>query len=212
MTVGCDSGAKNGNKQGVKRDDDLMRDLATLLARGVLGGSIAAHGAQKLLGWFGGPGLEGATGFMHSLGFRPPERYARLSAATEITAGALIVAGALGPVGPAILASVMTTAVGTVHLKNGYWNEKRGFELNTMYALGALLLAVNDSGRISLDQITGIRAKTSPLFGMLAIAGGIAGGIFMLSQRNVGPASQPETRHTSESGTIERSLEKLNMD
>ncbi|MDP9111990.1 MAG: DoxX family protein, partial [Candidatus Eremiobacteraeota bacterium] len=87
----------------MRRDDSSLRDIASLLARGVLGASIAAHGAQKLYGWFDGPGIEGATGFMKSLGFDPPERYARLSSMSEIAAGGLIAAGALGPAGPALL-------------------------------------------------------------------------------------------------------------
>ncbi|MEO9170568.1 MAG: DoxX family protein [Candidatus Baltobacteraceae bacterium] len=189
--------------------DDSMRDLSALLSRATLGAAIAAHGAQKLYGWFDGPGIEGTTGMMGTLGFDPPERYARLSALTEIAAGTLIASGTLGPVGPALLASVMTTAVGSVHLKNGFWNKDQGFELNTMYGLAALLLAANGYGRPSVDQITGLRGKTTPLLGVLAIAGGVGGAVFMLSRRRARPPAeesmkQASSRTPSETGTVER--------
>src|SRR5215469_1201359 len=117
-----------------------LHDAALLLARGVLGASIAAHGAQKLFGWFGGPGPDNAAKMFGSLGFQPPDQMARVASLTEIASGVLIASGAGGPIGPMLLVSVMAAAVGSVHLKNGYWNTNQGFELNTMYALLALLL------------------------------------------------------------------------
>ncbi|MDQ2866474.1 MAG: DoxX family protein [Candidatus Eremiobacteraeota bacterium] len=191
-----------------------MRDVATAAARAVLGASIAAHGTQKLYGWFDGPGIEGATHFMGVLGFHPGERYARLSASTEIAAGVLIATGTLGPVGPALLASVMTTAAGSVHVQNGYFNEKKGFELNTMYALAALLLAANGFGRISVDHAIGLRKRSTPLLGTLGIIGGIAGGLFMLAQRRPqepSSVSAPSNTTQTETGTIDSSYDKATM-
>ena len=49
-----------------------MTDLARLLVRLVVGGLVAGHGAQKLFGWFGGPGPEGTAGMMEQLELRPP--------------------------------------------------------------------------------------------------------------------------------------------
>ncbi len=191
----------------MKHDDDSIRDVALLFARGVLGASIAAHGAQKLFGWFGGPGLEGATGFMKSLGFSDPERAAKAGSVAEISAGTLIATGALGPVGPALLCAVMTTAVATVHWKNGYWNNDQGFELNTMYALAAGLLALNGYGRLSVDRPLGLHERRNSIISILALAGGVAGGIFMASQRNGVLSHQAETkqeppRPAGETGTV----------
>lgn len=184
------------------KHDNGLHDAALLLARTVLGASIAAHGAQKLFGWFGGPGIEGASKMFGGLGFEPPEQMARLASLSELAAGAMIATGAGGPLGPMLLMSVMGVAVGSVHLKNGYFNQNQGFEMNTMYALLALLLAVEDHGRFSIDQLTGARNNMRPAFGWLALAGGIGAAAFVLSKRTP-PASEPQERaSTSEFGTI----------
>lgn len=174
----------------MKREENLMRDAALLTARVALGTSIAAHGAQKMFGWFGGPGREGAAKMFESLGFRPGETQATLASGTEIASGVLIATGTGGPVGPALLASVMTAAAGSVHLKNGFFAAKQGYELNVMYAAGALLLAMEDHGRLSVDELIGLRKREIPAWLRLAAyAGGIAGGLFMLSRRQLEPPS-----------------------
>jgi putative oxidoreductase len=58
-----------------------MRNLAVLLFRLVLGGLLAGHGAQKLFGWFNGPGIEGTSGFMEMLGLKPGRPWAYLAGA-----------------------------------------------------------------------------------------------------------------------------------
>jgi len=185
-----------------------MHDAALLLARGVLGASIAGHGAQKLFGWFGGPGPENAGKLFGSLGFQPPDQMARLASLTEIAAGLLIASGAGGPIGPMLLTSVMATAAGSFHLKNGYWAANQGYELNVMYGLLALLLAVEDHGRYSLDEIVGIRPKTHPGFGWLAFAGGVGAALFMLSRREMQtPQEQPAS--PTEVGTLGEPAENI---
>ncbi len=185
-----------------------MHDAALLLARGVLGASIAAHGAQKMFGWFGGPGPENAAKMFESLGFQPPGEMARMASLTEIAAGLLIATGAGGPLGPMLLTSVMATAVGSVHLKNGYWAQNQGFELNTMYALVALLLAVEDHGRFSLDELLGIRPKTHPAFGWLALMGGVGAAAFILSRRET-EAPQQHAASQTEVGTLGEPAENI---
>lgn len=185
-----------------------MHDAALLLARGVLGASIAAHGAQKLFGWFGGPGPENAGKMMGSLGFQPGDKMARMASITEIAAGALLATGAGGPIGPMLLVSVMGVAVGSVHLKNGYWNQNQGFEMNTMYALLALLLAVEDHGRFSLDEAVGVRRKMHPGFGWLALAGGIGAAAYMLSRRETQPP-QGKSASATEVGTLGEPAENI---
>lgn len=166
----------------MKRDNPVG-DVATLIARVIVGGSIAAHGGQKLFGWFGGPGMKGASGMMQSLGFTPAEKYAQAASSAELASGLLIALGALGPVGPAMLVSVMTTAVGSVHLSKGYWASNGGYELNTMYSALALLLAVHDYGRLSLDEAIGLRDRIPPWLSFVAVAAGIGAGVAMLNQR-----------------------------
>src|SRR5215203_7448847 len=92
---------------------------AGLLAlRLVLGLAMAAHGSQKLFGWFGGHGLAGTGGFFEMLGFKPGRAFAFAAGATEVLSGLLVAAGFLGPVGPALMLSVMIVAAVTVHWKN----------------------------------------------------------------------------------------------
>lgn len=190
----------HGGNDARMRHDNRMHDAALLLARVVVGSSIAAHGAQKLFGWFGGPGIEGTTKMFETLGFRPPETMARVASATEILSGVLIATGTAGALGPAMLASVMTAATGSVHLKNGYFANKNGFELNAMYAALALVLAVEDHGSLSVDEITGLRDKMNPLFGWIAIAGGIGASVAMLARREVSTPEKPAT--STETGTL----------
>ena len=77
-----------------------MGNLATLILRLVLGGLMAGHGAQKLFGSFGGPGLEGTSGFMEMLGLKPGKPWAWLAALSEVGGGVLTVLGLLNPLGP----------------------------------------------------------------------------------------------------------------
>jgi putative oxidoreductase len=90
-------------------------DAGLLVVRLVFGSLMAAHGAQKLFGWFGGHGLAGVAGFFESLGFRPGRLFAWAAAVTEIVSGVLVALGLLGPVGPALMVAVMIVAAVTVH-------------------------------------------------------------------------------------------------
>src|SRR5205823_3541045 len=81
-----------------------------LVARLVLGLLMAAHGAQKLFGWFGGYGLTGTAGFFEQLGFRPGRLFAAAAAVGEVVSGVLVALGLFGPVGPALMLSVMIVA------------------------------------------------------------------------------------------------------
>lgn len=165
--------------------DKTLRDLSLLTARLVLGGTMAAHGAQKLFGSFGGPGPEKAAQMMQSLGFRDHERVATLASATEMASGALIALGALGPVGPAMVASVMLVAIETVHRPKGYWATAGGFEMHTMFIMLALLLANHGYGSFSIDELTGLGRRMRPSFAWLAMIGSVAAAIGILAQRQI---------------------------
>jgi putative oxidoreductase len=127
-----------------------------LLARVVVGGLFIAHGTQKLFGWFDGPGIEGASKMMDSIGLRPGRRNALAASATESVGGAMLVAGALTPLAATGLIATMITAIRTVHVKNGLWNAKGGYEFNL--ALIAAILAIVDGGpgKLSIDGALGL--------------------------------------------------------
>lgn len=132
-------------------------DLALLLLRVSVGGLLAGHGAQKLFGAYGGPGVEGTTRTMGSLGLRPARPMALAAGASELGAGVLTTAGLLGPIGPLAGIGAMTVASTTAHAGKPIWAQKGGAELplTNMAVLGALLLAGH--GHLALDRILGIR-------------------------------------------------------
>src|SRR4051812_44623372 len=98
--------------------DTQLLDLGLLLVRVVFGLIFAAHGSQKLFGWFGGYGLAGTAGWLEGIGYRPGKIFATAAALGEFLGGLLLALGFLGPVGPALMVSVMIVAMVTVHWRN----------------------------------------------------------------------------------------------
>ncbi|MZD06710.1 DoxX family membrane protein, partial [Streptomyces sp. SID5785] len=74
------------------------RDLGLLALRVGTGAVLAAHGAQKLLGWFGGGGLSATTAAMESMGYAPPKASALAAGLGEAGGGALLALGLATPV------------------------------------------------------------------------------------------------------------------
>src|SRR5919202_5607319 len=101
---------------------------ALLIARLIFGLAMAAHGTQKLFGWFGGRGLTTTGEFFVQLGFQPGRFFAAAASAGEVVGGLLLALGLLGPVGPAIIILVMTVAMLTVHLPHGFFAANNGVE------------------------------------------------------------------------------------
>jgi putative oxidoreductase len=122
-----------------------------LLLRMVVGGTMAAHGAQKLLGWFDGPGLGGVRKMLGSLGFRWPAFMALGLALTEC-AGLLFAVGFLTPLAALGIAVVMLNAVALVHFKNGFWNGNGGYEFNLVLLTVAVAVSATGPGRFSIDR------------------------------------------------------------
>jgi putative oxidoreductase len=125
-----------------------------LFLRLVLGLTIAAHGAQKLPGLFGGGGLRGTAGFMSQLGFRRAPLVAALAALGELS-GLLFAAGFVTPLAAFAIVVVMTTAIATVHWKNGFFSGGGGFEYNLLILSVAAAVAATGPGRFSVDRLIG---------------------------------------------------------
>src|SRR5215210_2975452 len=130
--------------------------IGLLLTRVVIGLVMAAHGAQKLFGWFGGYGLSKTGEFFAHLGFRPGRAFAAVASVTEITSGLLVALGLLGPIGPALMISVMIVAMITVHWEHGLFAGNNGIEVPLLYATVALGLGLIGYGSYSLDAWLGI--------------------------------------------------------
>jgi putative oxidoreductase len=154
-----------------------------LVARLVFGLIMSAHGAQKLFGWFGGYGLSATGEFLVQLGFRPARAFAVMAALSELVGGLLVAFGFLGPVGPALMLSVMIVAAVTVHLRNGLFAAANGIELPLLYAAVAVVLTLTGPGLFSLDALLGLQSLWSPALAAGALAVGIVGGIGNLAAR-----------------------------
>src|SRR2546428_12692678 len=101
-------------------------DIGLLLLRLTLGLTLAAHGTQKLFGWFGGPGLDATGQFFEMIGFIPGRRHAVRAGLAETGGGLLLALGLLTPVGAALPFSVMLVAAVTVHIKKGFFAQNGG--------------------------------------------------------------------------------------
>ena len=130
--------------------------LTRLATRTLIGGLFIGHGTQKLRGWFGGPGLDGTTAMMGSLGLNPPRRNALAAGVSETAAGAMLLTGLATPLAAAALTGTMLTAIRTVHGKNGPWVSSGGYEYNAVLIAVVLALAEEGPGDLSLDRALGL--------------------------------------------------------
>ena len=136
----------------------IQRMLATdgrtdaLLLRVPLGLIFAAHGAQKLFGWFGGYGLEGTGQFFGSLGLHPGELMALLAGSAEFFGGLALVLGLLVRPAAVALAFTMLVAIFSVHIGKGFFMDKGGIEYALALLAASLSLAFSGGGRGSVDR------------------------------------------------------------
>ena len=158
--------------------------IGLLLLRAVLGLTLAAHGAQKLFGSFGGPGLKGAAVVMEQLGFTPGRRNALAAGLIEFGGGLLLVVGAATPLAAAVSFSVMIVAGVSAHLKGGFFLQNHGYEYTLVLGLAALSLAFTGPGPLSLDALFGVDFAGASL-GVAALIAGIAGAAVQLATRHV---------------------------
>jgi putative oxidoreductase len=164
-------------------------DTGLLIARLVFGTVMAAHGSQKLFGWFGGYGISGTGGYFESVGFRPGRVLAIAAGLGETAGGLLVATGLLGPIGPALMLSVMIVA-SSQHWNNGLFAMRNGIELPLLYSAGAVALALTGFGAYSLDALFGIAGFWTPELSWTALAAGVLGGVANLALRRV-PAQTP---------------------
>jgi len=142
-----------------------------ILLRLVAGLAVAAHGAQKLFGSFGGGGLSGTRGFFTGLGFRTPLVMAIAAGIGELAGGLLFALGLATPLATLALVVVMLNAVGTVHWRKGLFNSAGGYEYNLLIIATALAVTAGGPGRFSVDAAVGWDERISGPWWALAIGG-----------------------------------------
>jgi putative oxidoreductase len=160
-------------------DRSHAHSVGLLGGRVLLGGYLAAHGAQKLFGAFNGPGLTATAGGFHHLGLRPGRAMATLAGASELGGGVLTLAGLADPVGPVALVGTMAVA-STVHRTAGPFSTTGGYELPLTNLGAALVLAASGPGRYSLDALVGRNLPTA--LRRLTVVGAVAASAFSISQ------------------------------
>lgn len=139
------------NKTAIQRMLATDGSWGLLALRVPVGIIFAAHGAQKLFGWFGGYGLEGTGGFFATLGLEPGYLLALLAGSAEFFGGLALIAGFLVRPAAAALAFTMLVAIFAAHFEGGLFLSNNGYE----YALALLAVTVallfNGGGALSVD-------------------------------------------------------------
>lgn len=134
-----------------------MGNLAALVLRLALGGLLAGHGAQKLFGTSGGPGLESTSGFMEMLGLKPGRPWAIMAGGSEFGGGLLTALGFLNPLGPIGIIGAMSMATATAHSGKPIWVTEGGAELPVTNIAAATAIMLGGPGKYSLDRALGIK-------------------------------------------------------
>src|SRR5919202_6803661 len=125
-----------------------------LLLRVIVGATMFGHGAQKLFGWWGGPGPRGTAGFFGNLRFRAPIAMA-IAAGLAEASGLLLAVGFVTPLAALAIVIVMLNAIGTVHWPKGFFAGAGGYEFNLLLASAAVALTATGPGRFSIDRAVG---------------------------------------------------------
>jgi putative oxidoreductase len=141
-----------------------------LVLRLVFGLVLAAHGSQKLFGFFGGYGLAGTGGWLDSIGFRPGRPMAALVGLAELAGGLGLALGLLTPLSAAVVIGTMAVAAWT-HAGNGLWATNGGYELPLLNAVAAVALAFTGAGTFSLDNALGLTFGAG--YGVAAVVVGL---------------------------------------
>ena len=169
-------------------------DIGLLLLRLTVGLTLAAHGARKLFGWFGGSGLDAIGQLFVTLGFHPGRRHALMAGLVETGGGLLLALGFLTPAAAAAAFSVMLVAGVSVHLNQGFFVTSGGYEYTLVLGVAGLTVGFTGPGSLSLDALLGYSVSGS-LWGLAAFFVGLVGAAIQLVRRRPAPQSEPQKNH-----------------
>lgn len=167
-----------------------MTDIGLCIVRVVVGLVFAAHGAQKLFGWWGGPGMERWIGVMQGMGVRPPRVWAAVSSLNELVGGLLLAVGLLTPLAAAVLVGQSMVIIARVHWSKGFWATKSGYEYPMVLGAASLGLAFAGPGAWSIDRYLPLGLLYRPIVIWIMVAVALAIGLIAIMMRPApsGPA------------------------
>lgn len=149
------------------------QDTGALVLRVGTGAVLAAHGAQHLFGWFGGPGRDGFAQLLESLGYGSAKFFALIAGLSELGGGLLLILGLATPLGVAAAVGMMINAIIALHLKLGFW-ETAG-DLAVLVGLAAIAVAFIGPGSYSLDRGRGwVHGGTRPALAGIGLGAAVA--------------------------------------
>ncbi len=171
----------------------VTTNIALLIFRAAIGLTLAVHGAQKLFGWFGGPGPVRLSHVFEKQGYRPVWFWVSLAIVGELGGGLSLALGLLTPLGAAGIFGAMVMATRT-HWKNGFFLPKGGYEYALTLTIASLTIGLTGPGSYALDTLLNIALPEVPFFGALAGAALLVDitGIIIIS-RNTSADVQPES-------------------
>ena len=171
---------------GLSYVDRSALSTGLLVGRLVVGLGMAAHGAQKLFGWFGGKGPAGTAKHFESLGYEPGRPFAIAAGLGELTSGLLIAVGLFGPIGPGLMLAVMLVAM-IQQRRHGFFAMNDGLELPLLYGAAAVALGFTGFGQYALDAAFGLEELSTIPVQAVALALGALGGAATLALRRHRP-------------------------
>ena len=177
-----------------------VNDLAPFIVRLAQGSLMAGHGAQKLFGTFGGPGLEGTSQFMEMLGLKPGRPWATVAGLSEFGGGVLTALGLFNPLGPLGVIGAMSMATTKAHWGKPIWVTEGGAELPVLNITVSMALMIREPDKYSLDHLLGVRLPTC--VGPLGLAG------ILLTVRYTGVGTE-EQQQEKEEGAQDEAREEL---
>ena len=147
--------------------------IATSILRLGLGVVFFAHGAQKMLGWFGGYGFTGTMGFFTGVAHIPAP-LAFLAIAAEFFGGIGLILGFLTRIAAFGIGVNMLVAILTVHLPFGFFmnwtgaQKGEGFEFHILALAMVTFLMIRGAGAFSVDRVLNLSVLSSPAESRLA--------------------------------------------
>jgi putative oxidoreductase len=165
-----------------ERQEAISMNVGLLILRIVVGTALAAHGAQKLFGWWGGSGIRGLRQHLTHMRFRPAPLWVAGAVGTEIGGGLLLALGFLSPLGSVGAGAAMIMAIVAFHWGKGFFGQSGGLEMPLLYLVAASVLGITGAGSYSLDSLFGITLP-EPVTGIVAAGLAVAGVVVAMAGR-----------------------------